>query len=79
MIDYADLPAIEEGVPMPPVRRGRPSPYPWDDMDVGESFVATTESVYQAVSRANARHTSSGKRWTTRKEGENTWRVWRIQ
>ena len=59
---------IEKGIPIPP-KRGR---YPWNNMEVGDSFFAI-ERV--AASWASRRH---GRRFSMRREGDG-WRVWRIE
>jgi hypothetical protein len=34
---------IDDGVPIPPATRNRPSNYPWAQLNVGQSFFAPTE------------------------------------
>jgi hypothetical protein len=61
----------EQGIPLPPIIR-----YPWDTMEVGESFL------YQGKPISAGRHIDwaerqYGKSFTKRTEGSVT-RIWRI-
>lgn len=66
---------IDKGVPLPRAIRGRPQKYPWHEMCVGDSFVGgvTARSLITRV----AKH--SGYKFTSRKIGENEFRIWRVK
>lgn len=75
---------IEKGIPVPSKKLGRKRIYPFDQMNVGDSFsfeAAKSTSVY--VSAKNFA-TASGKNWkfTVRREGRRAGtdiaRIWRI-
>lgn len=69
---------IDKGIPLtdgPP--KGRNMKYPWDVMEIGDSFLSemkTAAAVTSAVSRAG--HVYKRK-FTARKDG-NGFRVWRV-
>jgi len=72
---------IEKGVPLPASGAGRPSKYPWGDMEVGDSFFAEAkpESMHTQAAFAGRKY---GRRFTTRKRTENGVagvRVWRVE
>lgn len=69
---------IERGVPFPAPdgragRAGRPRLYHWDRLDVGDSFIATTERVLQASLHWAL---TNGRTFTSRKTNKGH-RVWR--
>ena len=70
---------IEKSVPMPsgPGKRGRMI-YPWDEMDVGDSFFVDGVSSAAMSACASAFGRRNGKKFTCRKEGTGT-RVWRVE
>lgn len=68
---------VEKGITVPRVRRY--TKYPFDKMEVGDSFYcdgATRNSIASSASRY-ARNKGQGKKFTIRKEG-NGCRCWRI-
>ena len=74
---------IEKNVPIPkPQVVGRPSKYPFEKMDVGDSFFVENqkhESVYKlsvTISQATRRSRLKGKRFTVRQLDGGV-RVWR--
>ncbi len=66
---------VEKDIPMPPKSMsGRASKYPWDDMEVGDSFlVAESNSAPVPPSRL----TEQGKKFSSRavKKGFRVWRT----
>jgi hypothetical protein len=71
---------IDKGIP-PPTAKQVPTvikTYPWDSMDVRDSFLVTDhpERISAVVSQRNKRHPE--KRFVTAKEG-NGIRVWRVK
>lgn len=66
---------IEKGIPLPKAIRGKPKKYPWHEMDVGDSFVGGV-SARSLVSRAGK---AIGFKFTSRKIGENEFRIWRVK
>lgn len=70
---------VEKGVPLPPLSGGR-ARYPWDAMEIGDSFfVPGRTSVEMAAIAASASHAKrrSGWRFSCRAESDGA-RVWRI-
>lgn len=66
---------IEKGVPMPHGRAGRATKYPWQEMNIGDSFVGgvTARSLITRMGK------STGQKFTSRKIGENEFRIWRVK
>ena len=65
---------IEKNIPLPGDKLPH-AKYPWDEMEVGDSFFANAEpSSLRSCARYQAG--KKGHRYTIRKEGEGT-RVWR--
>lgn len=72
MSDYK----IEKGVPIPDGGRGRPTKYPLDKMDIGDSFVAIApRHIFSIISFYGRHH---GKKFTARKLNDREYRIWRI-
>ncbi len=66
---------IRAGIPLPPVK-GRPSPRPFREMKVGESFVSGTPVVTTRWQKL------TGFKFATRRvteHGSEAWRVWRVE
>ena len=72
--------SVEKGVPLPPEKRGRPTRYPWDEMNVGDSFLYSKRHAMSrhASSAASSAGRSRGWTFTTRKVPEGV-RIWRIK
>ena len=66
---------IDKGVPIPTDTRGRPQKYPWREMEVGESFVGDIN----ARSMTSRVGYTTGYKFTSRKIGENEFRIWRVK
>ena len=62
---------IEKGIPIPP--RSHRAKYPWETMEIGDSFFAPSANMASSVSLARKRYQ---REFTTRPEGTGT-RVWR--
>lgn len=74
---------IEKDVPIVPKRKGRVSMYPFEAMDVGDSFAISDEKTYSNV-RYSAIYWSckDDRRWVVRKtpdEDDVYARCWRTQ
>jgi hypothetical protein len=65
---------IEKGIPIPTARR-KWDDYPFDEMEIGESFFVPG-STSTAIAAVGNRH--KPKRFTARKENDGV-RVWRIE
>ena len=69
---------IEKNVPIPP-RREYKTKYPWDEMDVGDSFyVPNTKSGSIACGVYRASKRFEGKKFISRSEAGGI-RVWRVK
>lgn len=72
---------IDKNVPVAANGRRYRGKYPWDDMDVGDSFTAgPNTSEINGAQRGASLHSrnGSGKKYITRREGALV-RVWRIE
>lgn len=69
---------LQKGIPIPNKRYGLTSKYPFDNMEVGDSFVASKHSIL-SVARNWARINKKDYKFTTRKIAENKIRIWRIK
>lgn len=69
---------IEKGVPMPPVRPGRPRVYPFGAMVPGDSTLITGERAAIAASVAGQVGRTKGWRFVSRREGDAV-RIWRVE
>lgn len=68
---------IEKGIPVPS-HRGAPSKYPWEQMEVGDSFFVPAEDTtknFGSLARTSGKR--MGAKFTSRKL-DGGWRVWRI-
>ena len=63
---------IEKGIPLPPI--GRKTIYPWNDMEVGDSFV-TNGPINSAVASKRL----VPKRFAIRKQPDGSFRIWRVK
>jgi len=72
---------IEKNVPIPNKKRsGRKTKYPFDKMEIGDSFFTDNIlpiALYQAAHHWNKR-SGNKYRWKAYKEGEFGARIWRI-
>lgn len=75
---------IEKNIPIPaPTRQARKSKYPWDDMDIGDSFAVDEPSdtafrkLYSTVFTRMRKH--PGKKYKVGIDETNRARVWRVQ
>ena len=77
--------SIDKGIPIvnSPSKRGRPSKYPFEEMEIGDSILVegktcrTTDC--QGYNAAQAYSARSGKAFTGRAQGDGTVRIWRTQ
>lgn len=67
---------IEQGIPVP-LGDAR-SRYPFQSMNVGDSFALTPQQVRSARNSMHAYAKRSGTRFTLREVGDGVWRCWRI-
>lgn len=67
---------IEKNVPMPEYLRMRRSRYPFNEMEIGDSFFAG-ESRGKVASAAHTYGKKHGLRFSMRSEGDG-FRVWRV-
>ncbi len=65
---------IEKGVPLPQTSAYRK--YPFGEMGIGDSFV---DSQKRACSAARAFGSYHGIRFTTRKQADGQYRIWRLR
>lgn len=73
--------AIERGVPLPVLRVGRPTKYPFKEMVVGDSFIITgTMSVLNVREAIRYYTKKTGRKFVVRKTDPftNLSRCWRV-
>jgi hypothetical protein len=74
---------IEKGIPLPPPANGRPqskpNSYPWDDMEVGDSFFVHDPQKVNSVKVSAHNMNSRSKRKFTTRILDGGIRVWRIE
>ena len=69
---------IDKGVPFTDGRKnGRPSKYPWNRLEVGDSFVVEDQSRNTMAATARYHTVRTGKTFKAATEGK-TVRVWRL-
>ena len=68
---------IEKGIPLPPL--GRPPIFPWQEMEVGDSFLVSSSHnrIHNIASSTHKRYPL--KRFAVRKQPDGTYRVWRVE
>lgn len=73
---------IEKNVALPPRRNplstGRPRIYPFDIMDVGDSFAVPMKKKNAVATTANRYGKNNNMKFTTRVMDNGTIRVWRV-
>ena len=69
---------IDKHVPIPKDNRGRQSKYPWDQMDVGDSFLVGPDGPRGMRGIASGAGTKRGKKFATRALEDGSVRVWRV-
>lgn len=70
---------VEHGVPIPQLGGPRNRKYPWDKLQVGDSFTVPLR-MRNSVSACAARYRKVyGKRFSTRMVGDDLCRVWRVE
>ena len=70
---------IDKGVPISRLQRsGRRGIYPWQDMEVGDSFFAPDQTVTQMAGAASSNHKSTGRKYSCRTVDGGV-RVWRVK
>jgi hypothetical protein len=69
---------VMTGVPLPIVDRGRPYKYPFDEMDVGQSFQADAsyQTLHSCIRAYRNRHPT--KTFKIEKIGKKKVHVWRV-
>lgn len=68
---------VERGIPLPKRTGGRPQKYPWNEMQVGDSFFVPDGKIKMLSAATNFRTQISGHRYTLRSV-EGGVRVWRV-
>lgn len=73
----SDAYVIEQGVPMPSKMAGRGHKYPFQQMEVGDSFLAPLADRSRISSRATITGKRNGLAFSVRKVGSEQIRIWR--
>jgi hypothetical protein len=68
---------VDKGVPMPESNLGRPIKYPWNEMEVGDSFIIKTEDYLSVRSNISYRNNVHRDRHFVIRKIEDGYRVWR--
>lgn len=69
---------IEPDVPMPE-GRARPMRYPFDRMQIGESFAFDKKFLTNVRNNAGAYSKRHGGKFACRQVGTDIWRCWRVE
>lgn len=70
---------IEKGIPIPPQNKGVRI-YPFDTMEIGDSFLVPDGGGNKAVSALQQyRKKDTTRRFTVRAQPDGTMRIWRIE
>lgn len=67
---------IEKGVPIVEPRYSRKPEYPFDEMEVGDSFVADVRGATSAAATYGKNHKM---KFISRKTKEGSYRIWRVE
>lgn len=70
---------IEKNVPLKRVTPGQKSPYPFQDMEVGDSFAFPGAYHTAAAHTQIWKHRLPGKRFSLRKMDDGSIRIWRVE
>lgn len=70
---------VEKGIPMPESRRGGLVKYPFQTMDIGDSFEFPLQEYAAIQSACRAGRLIKDKRFSLRKETTTTGRIWRVE
>jgi len=69
---------IESGIPMPKIRHGRKSTFPWQKLEPGQSFFVPDGNVSSLKSLCYQNSSPTGRRFRALVEGNGV-RVWRTE
>ena len=69
---------IEKGIPIPAGQQGAPRKYPFDEMEIGDSFLVAEEKIRSVRALASLAKKKNGMKVATRKV-DGGFRVWRIE
>lgn len=70
---------VESGIPIPAKNPGRNPLMPFDQLDVGQSFLREGAKETSLRSSKNYWEKKLGKKFTIRKVSENSFRIWRTK
>jgi len=70
------LQKIEKGIPVPPEGKRI---YPWEEMEVGDSFVTRTPFLTSAIASARNASRRYGKKFRARRINDDQIRIWRVE
>lgn len=66
---------IEKNIPIPKGAKGTPWKYPYDTMEVGDSFAVEAENPHSHAAQANRRYAPKRFKAVKRKDSRRIWRV----
>lgn len=70
---------IIKGVPIPPKDLRKVSLYPWDRMEVGDSFIVEAERRGRVREAIRKRHRQGAERYRTKVLDDGTMQIWRVE
>jgi len=72
--------AIDKGIPIQKLSKQR-TPWPWADMEVGDSILIPSRLASKAATSAHAwgERSDPVRKFTSRQQPDNQHRIWRIQ
>ena len=65
---------VDKEIPIPKPATGNKAKYPWETMEIGDSFLSVTRTMRSIASSAGKRY---GKKFVVRKCPEG-FRIWRV-
>jgi hypothetical protein len=69
---------VEKNIPLPrPQRASKPSKYPWDQMEIGDSFLVPGKTTAEMSGRVRYAEKTTGFCFTSRSTPEGC-RIWRV-
>lgn len=68
---------VEKDIPLPKTRQ-KLKKYPWDSMEIGDSFLVPKTEGKNARASAYASGFKSGRKYASRLQKDGTTRIWRL-
>jgi hypothetical protein len=70
---------VEKGVPIPKPKMGRHTKYPWNEMNIGDSFPVTIKQYLTVRANVGYRNRTYNDKYFILRQCDGKYRVWRIK